>query len=105
MVGCSETSTHPTLAWRNIMELIIDIPEKYVISQSPKKLTQLLKLNTAIDMYKNGLLSVRAAIEFIGKIDRYEFLSECQQRGIEHQTYENIEELNNEVAMLDKELS
>ncbi len=56
-------------------------------------------------MYRNGLLSVRAAIEFIGKIDRYEFLYECQQRGIEHQTYENIEELNNEVAMLDKELS
>jgi len=87
------------------MELIIDIPEKYVISQSPEKLAKLLKLNTAIDMYRNGQLSVRAAIEFIGKIDRYEFLYECQQRGIEHQTYENLEELQTEVAMLDKELS
>ena len=87
------------------MELIIDIPTKYVSFQSPEKFIKLLKLNTAIDMYRTGRLSVRAAIEFIGKIDRYEFLYECQQRGIEHQTYENIEELNKEVAMLDKELS
>ena len=87
------------------MELIIDIPTKYVNFQSPEKLTKLLKLNTAIDMYRTGRLSVRAAIEFIGKIDRYEFLYECQQRGIEPQTYENLEELNKEVAMLDKELS
>lgn len=87
------------------MDITIDIPEKYIIYQSPENFKKLLKLNTAIDMYRNGLLSVGAAIEFIGKIDRYEFLYECKQRGIEHQTYENIEELKSEVAMLDKELS
>jgi predicted HTH domain antitoxin len=87
------------------MELTIDIPEKYIINQSPEKLKKLLKLNTAIDMYRNGVLSVGAAIEFIGQIDRYEFLYECKQRGIEHQTYEDIDELKTEVAMLDKELS
>jgi predicted HTH domain antitoxin len=62
------------------MDITIDIPEKYIIYQSPEKLKKLLKLNTAIDMYRNGLLSVGAAIEFIGKIDRYEFLYECKQR-------------------------
>ncbi len=87
------------------MELTVNIPEKYVINQSPTELKLLLKLNTAIDMYRNGQLSVGAAVEFVGGTDRYEFLYECKKRGVEPQTYESIEELEDEVAMLDKELS
>ena len=86
------------------MNLVIDIPEKYLFNQSPETFKLLLKLNTAIDMYRNGLLSSDAAAELVGGIDRYEFLYECKQRGIEPQTYENTEELDAEVIMLAQEL-
>ena len=86
------------------MELTVDIPRKYVLNTSPEELKQLLKLNTAVDMYKNGQLSSGAAVEFVGGIDRYVFLYECRKRGVESQTYENREELEDEVAMLDKKL-
>ena len=86
------------------MELTVNIPEKYTISHSPDELRLLLKLNTAIDMYRSGQISSGAAVEFIGEIDRAEFLYECRKRGVEPQTYENSEELEDEVAMLDREL-
>ena len=86
------------------MELIVEIPEKYLINQSPESLIITLKLNTAIDMYKNGQLSAGAAAEFVGNIDRYEFLYECKKKGLEPQTYENTAELDTEVTMLAKQL-
>ena len=86
------------------MELTLIIPEKYVISHSPDELKLLLKLNTAIDMYRSGQISSGAAVEFIGEIDRFEFLYECKKRGVEPQTYESIDELEAEVSMLDQEL-
>jgi predicted HTH domain antitoxin len=86
------------------MELIVNIPEKYVLNHSPDELNLLLKLNTAIDMYRSGQISSGAAVEFIGEIDRFEFLYECKKRGVEPQTYESIDELEAEVAMLDQEL-
>lgn len=86
------------------MELTVNIPEKYVINHSPDEFKLLLKLNTAIDMYRSGKISSGAAIEFVGEIDRFEFLYECKKRGIEPQTYESTEDLEDEVAMLDQEL-
>ncbi len=86
------------------MQLTLEVPEKFLVNQSPKELVLLLKLNTAIDLYKNGRLSARAAAEFIGEIDHYAFLYECQKRGVEPQTYENVEELQSEINMLAKEL-
>lgn len=82
------------------MQLTLEIPEKYAFLQSPEELAQTLKLNTAIDLYRNGRLSVSAAIEFVGQMERHEFLSECRKRGIEPQTYENTEELKAEIDML-----
>lgn len=43
------------------MQLTLDIPEKYFAYQSPTEVIQLLKLNTAIDLYKNGGMSSGAA--------------------------------------------
>jgi predicted HTH domain antitoxin len=86
------------------MQLTLDIPEKYFIFQSPAELVRLLKLNTAIDLYRKGRFSASAAAEFIGDLDRYEFLYECRQRGIEPQTYESTDELQAEIDMLAKEL-
>ena len=86
------------------MQLILDIPEKYFFQQSVEKFGYLLKLNTAIDLYKNGHFSAGAAVEFIGGINREQFLYECYQKGVEPQTYENIEELQAEIEILDQNL-
>lgn len=79
------------------MQLTLDIPEKFFAYQTSKELIRLLKLNTAIDLYRRGKLSAGAAAEFVGDLDRYEFLYECRQRGIEPQTYDNVEELQAEI--------
>ncbi len=86
------------------MLVTIEVPEKYLIDQSSEKFAYLLKVNTAVEMYKNGEISVTSAIEFVGNIDRFEFLYECKKRGVEPQTYENIKELDEEIAMLENEL-
>ncbi len=87
------------------MHLTIEIPDKYLLHQSSEDLARQLKLNTAIEMYKNGLSTVSSAVDFVGNIDPTEFLYECKKHGVDPQTYENIEGLEAEVAMLDKELS
>jgi len=84
------------------MQLALEIPDKYLINFSPEEFSRILKLNTAVEMYKNGKISVAAAVELVGDIDRFEFLYECKKRGVEPQTYESIEELESEVAMLEK---
>lgn len=86
------------------MQLTLEIPEKYFAYQSPAEVIQLLKLNTAIDLYKNGKMSSGAASEFVGKMDKYEFMYECRKRGVEPQTYESVDELNAEIAMLEEDL-
>ena len=86
------------------MQLTLEIPNKYLVNQTPEELTRLLKLNTAIDLYKNGRLSAGAAAEFVGDLDRYQFLYECKKRGVEPQTYESVEELQEEIEMLTQEL-
>jgi len=86
------------------MLLTLEVPEKYLFDQSPEELAHQLKLNTAIYLYKNGRFSVGAALEFVGNMTRYDFLYECKKRGVEPQTYENVEELQDEIDMLAKEL-
>lgn len=87
------------------MQLIFDIPEKFFAYQTPSELIRLLKLNTAIDLYKRGKLSSGAAAEFVGDLDRYEFLYECRQHGVDPQTYDGIEELQAEIDRLAKDLA
>ncbi|MGR3179959.1 MAG: UPF0175 family protein [Candidatus Anammoxibacter sp.] len=86
------------------MQVTVEVPKKYLIDQSSEAFGNLLKLNTAIEMYKNGEVSVASAVELASNIDRFEFLYECKKRGIEPQTYENIKELDEEIAMLEREL-
>lgn len=86
------------------MQLTLEVPEKYFALQSPAEVIQLLKLNTAIDLYKSGRMSSGAAADFIGDMDKYEFLYECRKRGVEPQTYESIDELLEEVDMLEADL-
>lgn len=50
-----------------------------------------------LDLYRKGRFAAGAAVEFIGNMDRYEFLYECRKRCVEPQTYESIEELQSEI--------
>ena len=59
-----------------------------------------MKLKTAIELYQKGQISSGFAAKSVGGIDRYEFLDECNKCGVEPQTYENIEELLDEVEVL-----
>ena len=86
------------------MQLTLDIPEKFFVHQSPAELVRLLKLNTAIDLYRRGRFSTGAAAEFVGGMDRYKFLHECRKRGVEPQTYEDTDELQAEIDRLGKDL-
>jgi predicted HTH domain antitoxin len=86
------------------MQLTIEIPDKFLINRSTEMFSTLLKLNTAIEMYRNGEISAASASVLVGNIDRSEFLYECKKRGIGPQTYENTKELEEEVVMLEKEL-
>lgn len=86
------------------MQITLDIPEKHCLFQSAEELARMLKLNTAVDLYRQGRLSAGAAAEFVGDLNRYEFLYECRLRGIEPQTYTSTEELKAEVEALDKAL-
>ena len=58
------------------MQLILDVPDKYFALQSPAEVIQLLKLNTAIDLYKSGRMSSGAAADFTGDMHKNEFLYE-----------------------------
>lgn len=87
------------------MQLRFEIPEKFLTYQTPAEIIRLLKLNTAIDLYKRGKLSSGAAAEFVGDLNSYEFLYECRQRGVEPQTYDSVEELEAEIEMLAKDLA
>lgn len=79
------------------MQITLDIPEKYLVNYSPSELVAMLKLNTAIDQYRRGRFSATVAADFVGTLDRYEFLYECRKRGVEPQTYESTDELQAEV--------
>lgn len=50
------------------MQLTVDISEKYLFFQVPEQLAYILKLNTAIDLYRNGRLSAKAEAKFVGHI-------------------------------------
>lgn len=56
-----------------------------------------------IDLYQRGKFSA-VATEFVGDLDRYEFLYEYRQRGVEPQTYGGTDELQGEIDMLAKDL-
>lgn len=79
------------------MQLTFEVPDKYFMFQSSAEVVQMLKLNTAVDLYKNGRMSSGAAAEFVGEMNKYEFLYECRKHGVEPQTYESIDEVLEEV--------
>jgi len=63
------------------MRLEIDLPDKYLMDESPEKMRRRLRLSTALLLFQEGRLSAGAACEF-ADIDRYAFAQACRQFSI-----------------------
>ena len=63
------------------MQVVVDVPERYLVGTNSEDFGRQLKLYTALLMYRTGELSAGAACEFAG-VDRFTFLDECKKLGI-----------------------
>ena len=63
------------------MQITLDIPDQYLVDQSPIEFGKRIKLYAALVMFQSGNMSAGAASEFAG-VDRFTFIAECQQRNI-----------------------
>ena len=82
------------------MQVVMDLPERFVTDRSPEDLAQQIRLYGALLMYRAGELSAGAACELAG-IDRYTFLDECKRLGIE--TLEtSVDEIKADLELLSR---
>ncbi|OUD12173.1 UPF0175 family protein [Thioflexithrix psekupsensis] len=72
------------------MQLLVDIPERYLLETSRDEWVERFKLYTALLMFQSGKLSAGAACEFAG-VDRYTFLAACKQHRIDVIDYDAAE--------------
>ncbi len=63
------------------MQITLNIPDQYLIDQSPDEFGKRIKLYAALMMFQEGSLSADAASEFAG-VDRFTFITKCQQHNI-----------------------
>ena len=69
------------------MEVVVDVPERYLLDIPASEFAARLKLSTALLMFQAGQLSSGAACEFAG-VDRYSFLEACQRYNIDVVNYD-----------------
>jgi predicted HTH domain antitoxin len=77
------------------MQIILNIPEKYLVDENPAELGQRIKLYAALRMFQSGEVSAGAAAE-LAEVDRFTFSAACQKHGIPAVNYP-IEELRTEI--------
>ena len=63
------------------MEIVVNIPDQYVLNYTIQEITRYIKLYTALLMFQAGQLSAGAACE-LAEVDRYTFFTACQQHHI-----------------------
>lgn len=80
------------------MQIILDIPEQYLIDSTPAEFGKNLKLYAALMMFKSGKLSAGSAAEF-AEVDRYRFAEACEKHGIPLLDY-SAEDLRAEMESL-----
>jgi predicted HTH domain antitoxin len=80
------------------LELILDVPDQYLIDHEPTELAQRIKLYAALLMFQSDEISAGAATELAG-IDRLTFAVECQRHGIALVDYP-AEDLDSELSAL-----
>ncbi len=83
------------------MKITINIPEfaPLVLNKDLQELKDLIKLNSALMLYKNGKFSIEQAARF-ANLSIYDFMKECNKNQIPVIHYEK-EELENELKLMD----
>ena len=72
------------------MQVVIDIPDQYLLDIPANEIEGRLKLSTALLMFQKGQLSAGAACEF-ADVGRYTFLAACKQHNISVIDYDEDE--------------
>ena len=80
------------------MQIILDIPEQYLIDSTPIEFGKNLKFYAALMMFNSGKLSAGSAAEF-AEVDRYRYAEACENNGIPLIDY-TAEELRKEMQSL-----
>jgi predicted HTH domain antitoxin len=80
------------------MQISVDVPEEYVLDESPAELGRKLKLYTALLMFQSGEISAGGATQLAG-VDRFTFAAECARPGIALVDYP-LSDLRDEVESL-----
>jgi len=78
------------------MRLEINLPEKFLLDETPQEMEKRLRLSAALLLFQQGRLSAGAACEF-ADVDRYAFLEACRRHRIPVANYDP-EELEAELA-------
>lgn len=82
------------------MQIVVDVPQQYLLDMTIAEMVQQLKLSTALLMFQSGQFSAGAACEFAG-VDRYTFWAACKKYGIDVIAYDE-EELEADVQRLQR---
>ncbi len=69
------------------MDVIVQVPDQYLLDISAGELASKLKLSAALLMFRAGKFSAGAACEFAG-VDRYTFIEACQKHRIDIVDYD-----------------
>jgi predicted HTH domain antitoxin len=72
------------------MQIVIDMPDRYLLNVNAEEMAKQVKLYTALVMFQSGQISAGAACELAG-VDRYSFLAACKKHGIPAIDYEEDE--------------
>ena len=60
------------------MEILVNVPDQYLVDEDPKAMADRLKLSAALLLFQQGQLSAGAACEMAG-IDRFAFYEACRK--------------------------
>ena len=72
------------------MQIVIDMPDRYLLNVNTEEMAKQVKLYTALVMFQSGQISAGAACELAG-VDRYSFLEACKKHSIPAIDYEENE--------------
>ena len=80
------------------MVITFEVPDQFLVDDSPAELARRLRLYAALLMFRSGEISAGGAAE-LAEVDRFTFAMECQKRDIPLVDYP-AEDLSGELAGL-----
>ncbi len=63
------------------MQIVLDVPDQYLLDDTPESLATRFKLMAALMLFRSRRLSAGAASQLAG-VDRYTFIEACKEHAI-----------------------